>query len=392
MIRSPSLRTAAGRGVPFSPSPVLAVKLPAWRSKLVMFILFVAFATLAGRAFWLQALTTDFLQKKGASRYARTLELPATRGKILDRNGEVMASSLPVKAIWVEPDDFDASPEKLRALAQLLELSPADLKKKVSSASGFVYLKRQVELDVVDKIVALEIPGIHTREEYKRSYPAGAVSAHLLGFTNVEDIGQEGIELAQQSSLAGITGSRRVIKDGRGRVVEDNGYIREPQDGRELTLSIDSKIQYIAFSHLRDAVEMHKAKAGAIVVLDVKTGEVLALAGSSATFAGSRATPEELQERLDQFDIHPTGPLWGEGSLVSTGNVAAMETAIASRYPQFTAGLIQHGLRQERRPLRVQVADLAATVQDGVMTLDFRLTRGAYATAVLRELVQMEDA
>jgi len=124
----------------------------------------------------------------------------------------------------------------------------------------------------------------------------------------------------------------------------------------------------------------------------ILAGEVLALAGSSATFAGSRATPEELQERLDQFDIHPTGPLWGEGSLVSTGNVAAMETAIASRYPQFTAGLIQHGLRQERRPLRVQVADLAATVQDGVMTLDFRLTRGAYATAVLRELVQMEDA
>ena len=306
MIRSPSLRTAAGRGVPFSPSPVLAVKLPAWRSKLVMFILFVAFATLVGRAFWLQALTTDFLQKKGASRYARTLELPATRGKIMDRNGEVMASSLPVKAIWVEPDDFDASPEKLRALAQLLELSPADLKKKLSSASGFVYLKRQVELDVVDKIVALEIPGIHTREEYKRSYPAGAVSAHLLGFTNVEDIGQEGIELAQQSSLAGITGSRRVIKDGRGRIVEDNGYIREPQDGRELTLSIDSKIQYIAFSHLRNAVEMHKAKAGAIVVLDVKTGEVLALANMPTYNPNSRQglTGAQLRNRVmtDTFE------------------------------------------------------------------------------------------
>ena len=260
MIRSPSLRTAAGRGVPFSPSPVLAVKLPAWRSKLVMFILFVAFATLAGRAFWLQALTTDFLQKKGASRYARTLELPATRGKILDRNGEVMASSLPVKAIWVEPDDFDASPEKLRALAQLLELSPADLKKKLSSASGFVYLKRQVEIEAVDQVLALEIPGIHTKPEYKRFYPAGPVAAHVLGFTSVEDKGQEGMELAQQSTLGGTIGSRRVLRDNLGRVVDDIALLREPQDGRDLTLSIDSKIQYIAFTHLQQAVEKNKAR------------------------------------------------------------------------------------------------------------------------------------
>lgn len=124
----------------------------------------------------------------------------------------------------------------------------------------------------------------------------------------------------------------------------------------------------------------------------VLLGEVVALAGSSATFAGSRATPEELQERLVRFDIHPTGPLWGEGSVASTGEVAAMEVSIAGRYPQFTAGLVQHGLQQERRPLRVQVADLAATLQDDVLTLDFRLTRGAYATAVLRELVQTEGA
>ena len=277
MCAAPS-RTAAGRGLPFSPSPMLAVKLPAWRSNVVLFLLFVAFATLAGRAFWLQALTTDFLQKQGASRYARTLELPATRGKIMDRSGEVMASSLPAKAIWAIPEDVQAPPEKLRALAELLEMSQPELKKKLASDSNFVYLKRQVEQDVADRIVALDIPGINTRKAYKRFYPVGPVASHLVGFTNFEDKGQDGMEKSQQASLAGVNGSRRVIKDRLGRIVEDIGFVREPQDGHDLTLSIDSKIQYIAFSQLQAAVEAHHAKAGGIVVLDVKTGEVLAMA------------------------------------------------------------------------------------------------------------------
>jgi cell division protein FtsI (penicillin-binding protein 3) len=271
-------RTAAGRGLPFLPSPMLAVKLPAWRSNMVLFLLFAAFAALAGRAFWLQALTTDFLQKQGASRYARTLELPATRGKITDRSGEVMATSLPAKAIWAIPEDVVAPPEKLRALAELLEMSQSDLKKKLASDSNFVYLKRQVEQDVAERIVALEIPGINTRKAYKRFYPVGPVASHLVGFTNFEDKGQDGIEKSQQASLAGINGSRRVIKDRLGRIVEDIGFVREPQDGHDLTLSIDSKIQYIAFSQLQAAVDAHHAKAGGIVVLDVKTGEVLAMA------------------------------------------------------------------------------------------------------------------
>lgn len=276
-MRAPS-RKAAARGVAFSASPVLAVQLPAWRSKLTMFVIFCLFVALAVRAFWLQALSTDFLQRQGSARYARTLELPAVRGKITDRHGEVMASSLPVKAIWAIPEDVEAPPEKLRQLAQLLEMPLPELKKKLGSDRSFVYLKRQVDLDVVDKIVALDIGGIHTRKEYKRFYPAGHIAAHILGFTNVEDVGQEGMELAQQSSLAGVTGSRRVIKDRLGRVIEDIGYIREPQDGRDLTLSIDGKIQYIAASQLQQTVEEHRAKAGAVVVLDVRTGEVLALA------------------------------------------------------------------------------------------------------------------
>ena len=276
-MRAPS-RKAAARGVPFSPSPVLAVQLPAWRSRFVLFVLFAAFVMLAARAFWLQVLTTDFLQKKGTSRYARTLELPAVRGKIFDRNGEVMATSLPAKGIWAIPDAIEITPEKLKKLAQLLDVNAPELQKKLGANGNFVPIKRQVEPEVADQVIALGIPGIYARKEYKRHYPSGQIASHILGFTNVDDAGLEGIEYSHQKDLAGQTGSRRVIRDGKGRVIEDIAYIREPQDGRDLTLSIDSKIQYIAFTHLKQAVEEHKAKAGAIVVLDVQTGEVLALA------------------------------------------------------------------------------------------------------------------
>jgi len=284
------------------------VRLPAWRSRVALFLLFAAFVALAARAFWLQAVSTEFLQKKGASRYARTLDLPAVRGKILDRNGEVMATSLPVKAIWAVPDSVNASPEKLQKLAQLLDISSQELKKKLDSDSNFVYLKRQVEIEAVDKVLALDIPGIHTKPEYKRFYPAGQVAAHVLGFTSVEDKGQEGMELAQQSTLGGITGSRRVIRDNLGRVVDDIALLREPQDGRDLTLSIDSKIQYIAFTHLQQAIEKNKAKAGGIVVLDVKTGEVLALANMPTYNPNSRVglTGEQLRNRVFT-DIYEPG-------------------------------------------------------------------------------------
>ncbi|MEY4468202.1 MAG: hypothetical protein RIR21_1995 [Pseudomonadota bacterium] len=309
-MRAPS-RKAAARGVAFAASPVLAVRLPAWRSRVALFLLFAAFVALAARAFWLQAVSTEFLQKKGASRYARTLDLPAVRGKILDRNGEVMATSLPVKAIWAVPDSVNASPEKLQKLAQLLDISSQELKKKLESDSNFVYLKRQVEIEAVDQVLALDIPGIHTKPEYKRFYPAGQVAAHVLGFTSVEDKGQEGMELAQQSTLGGITGSRRVIRDNLGRVVDDIALLREPQDGRDLTLSIDSKIQYIAFTHLQQAIEKNKAKAGGIVVIDVKTGEVLALANMPTYNPNSRVglTGAQLRNRVFTDTYEPGSTL-----------------------------------------------------------------------------------
>ncbi|HTD05491.1 penicillin-binding protein 2 [Undibacterium sp.] len=323
MSRSTATRTAAGKGVPFLSSPLLAVKLPVWRSRLVLFLLFAAFVALIVRALWLQGMSTDFLQKQGAKRYAWTLELPATRGRITDRNGQVLASSVPVKAIWAIPDDvLEAPKEKLRALAGLLEMSEADLRKKLDSDRQFVYLKRQVEQDVAEKIVALGIDGIQTRKEYKRFYPEGDAMAHVVGFTNVEDVGQEGIELASEKNLSGKTGSRRVIKDRLGRIVEDIESIREPHDGKDLTLSIDSKIQYIAFTHLKDAVEKHHAKAGAAVVLDVKTGEVLALVNLPSYNPNDRSvlTGAQLRNRVMTDTFEP-------GSIMKPFTVAlALET------------------------------------------------------------------
>ena len=319
-------RVAASKGVSFSKSPVLAVSLPTWRSRVVLFVLFAAFAVLAGRALWLQGVSNEFLVKQGKSRYERTIELPATRGKIMDRNGQVLASSLPVKAVWAIPDDVLKSPTpKLRELARLLDMSDAELHKKLDSDRTFVYLKRQVEMDVIEKISALKIAGLDTRPEYKRFYPQGEVMTHLVGFTNVEDKGQESMELAQQLNLVGATGSRRVIKDRLGRMVEDVGLLKLPHDGKDLTLSVDSKIQYIAYSQVKAAVEKFKAKAGAAVVLDVKTGEVLALANWPTYDPNDRKklTGAQLRNRVitDTFEPGSTLKPFTVALALDTGRV-----------------------------------------------------------------------
>jgi cell division protein FtsI (penicillin-binding protein 3) len=305
-------RVAASKGVSFSKNPMLAVSLPTWRSRVVLFVLFAAFLGLAGRAMWLQTVSNEFLEAQGKNRYERTIELPATRGKIMDRNGQVLASSLPVKAVWAIPDDvLKSPPAALKKLAALLEMSEPELRKKLDSERTFVYLKRQVEMDVIEQIAALKIAGIDTRPEYKRFYPQGEVMTHLVGFTNVEDKGQESMELAQQKTLVGTTGSRRVIKDGRGRVVEDVGRSQEPHNGQDLTLSVDSKLQYIAFENVKAAVEKFKAKAGAAVVLDVHTGEVLALANWPTYNPNDRRvlTGDQLRNRVMTDTFEPGSTL-----------------------------------------------------------------------------------
>ncbi len=300
------------RGLPFSANPLLEVRLPAFRSRLVMLLVALAFVALAARAIYLQVLTNDFLQRQGEVRYGRTVELPASRGKVLDRNGMVLAASLPARAIWAIPEDFKPSAAQLTKLAKLLGMSEAEIRKRVADQQKtFVYLKRQVEAKVAAQIEELSISGVYQRKEYKRYYPEADAMAHVVGFTNVEDVGQEGIELSQQDLLAGRPGSRRVIRDGRGRTIESLGLLREPHDGRDLYLSIDSKIQYHAYSALREALEEHKAKAGAVVVLDVRSGEVLALANLPTYNPNARAqlSGAQLRNRVITDTFEPGSTL-----------------------------------------------------------------------------------
>jgi cell division protein FtsI (penicillin-binding protein 3) len=276
------------------------VRLPVWRARFVLVALISAFVLLALRALYLQALKTDFLQERGDARYSRVLEMPATRGRILDRNGEALAVSTPVKSIWAIASDVELNPADKRKLLGLLGTPSAEFDKKLAEAArDFVYLKRQVPPDIAEAIAQLGLRGIYESREYRRYYPAGEVTAHLIGFTGIDDAGQEGMELAHQDSLGGRAGSRRVIKDRLGRVVEDVESIRAGQDGKDLTLSIDSKIQSLAYSALKSAVLQNRAKAGALIALDVRTGEVLALANVPSFNPNNRArlTGGQLRNR-----------------------------------------------------------------------------------------------
>ncbi len=266
------------RGHKFAESPVLKLRLPAWRSRLMALLILLCFAVLIGRSFYLQVLNNDFLQEKGESRYRRDLEISASRGRIADRNGDVLAVSTPMKSVWAIPADAKLSPEQMKQLAGLLEMSVKELQRKLASDKSFVFLQRQLPPEVGNKVAALKLPGIGQDREYRRFYPTGEMTAHIVGFTGVDDKGLEGVELAYQSQLLGHSGSRSVIKDRRGQIVEDVGSIKPPQDGKEIRLSLDSKIQYLAYSHLKQAVSDFKAKAGGVVVIDTKTGEILALA------------------------------------------------------------------------------------------------------------------
>ena len=291
--------------------PVL-VRLPQWRARFTLVMLLAAFLVLAGRSAYLQSLKTGFLQEKGEARYARVLEIPGTRGRILDRNGEALAISTPVKSVWAIPEDFGAKPAQLAALARLLGQDPKEIDRRIAGAErDFVYLKRQIPPETAARVAELGIAGLYEQSEFRRYYPGGETTAHVIGFTGVDDAGQEGIELAHQSQLAGTAGSRRVIKDRLGRIVEDVESIRAAQDGHDLTLALDSKVQNIAFGALRAAVEAHKAKAGAIVVLDVRTGEVLALANLPSYNPNNRAKvlPAQVRNRVMTDTFEPGSTL-----------------------------------------------------------------------------------
>lgn len=299
-------RSGAAASVRYATSPLLASKTPPWRSKFIVATVGLAFAVLIGRAAYVQVIGTDFYQRQGESRYGRTLELPANRGRIIDRSGLLLASSVPSPTIWAIPKDVEADRDQKRQLAKLLAMPPAELDKKLADNPNFVYLRRQVDQPVADQVKALKLKGVHQLTEYKRRYPEGEAAAHVVGFTNFEDRGQEGIELAFQHALAGKDGTRRVIKDRLGRVVEDIGDSVPPVDGRDIELALDTKVQFFAYQRVRDAVLEHKAKSGSVVVLDTQTGEVLALANYPSYTPGDRRNlgGEQLRNRAltDTFE------------------------------------------------------------------------------------------
>jgi cell division protein FtsI (penicillin-binding protein 3) len=271
------------RSVQYTTSPLLASKTPVWRSRFIVAGIALGFIVLAARAAYVQVIDNAFFQHQGEVRFVRTLELPANRGRILDRNGLLLAQSVVAPSLWAIPEDVERDdPEvkpKLRQVARLLGMPQKEFDRRLENEDKtFVWIKRQVDESVAKQIAALDIRGIYQRREYKRQYPEGEAVAHVVGFTNVEDSGQEGIELAFNKELAGKPGSRRVIKDRLGRVVEDIGEQVPPVEGKDIQLSIDSKVQFFAYQKLRDAVTTHRAKGGSVVVLDAVTGEVLALA------------------------------------------------------------------------------------------------------------------
>ncbi len=261
---------------------LLAVKLSAWRSKLLLFTLFSAFAALSVRVVYLQGgWSTGFLQRQGEARYARTLPETPTRGTIFDRNGVVLASSVPARAIWANPEDFEADAKQRAQLARLLELSPEELRRRIANEDrSFVYLRRQLDPEIAQRVEALHIVGLHTAKEFRRQYPEGSVTSHLLGYTGFTKVGEhglEGVEREFETMLGGQPGLRHLIEDRLGHTIEDD-WLHEPVQGQDIALAIDDRIQYIAHTAVKQAAEANAAHAAAAVVLDARTGELLALA------------------------------------------------------------------------------------------------------------------
>ena len=254
---------------------------PASRFRLSIVYVALGCATLMliWRAVDLHVFHKDFLQNQGDARYLRVVPIPAHRGMILDRHGEPLAISTPVDSVWVQPTAFTSAYNDWPKLAKLLKLDLAHVQRTVSQRKDkeFVYLKRHISPDLARQVMALELPGVNLQREYHRYYPAGEVAAHVLGFSNVDDRGQEGLELAYDEWLKGVPGSQRVLKDRLGRVVRHVEQIRKPLPGRDLTLSLDRRLQYLAYRELKRAVIQHKARSGSAVILDVQSGEVLAM-------------------------------------------------------------------------------------------------------------------
>jgi len=285
------------RKLNYANSPLLASKTPPWRSRFVVAMMALGSLVLLGRAVYVQLLNAPFYVDKGEERYAYKMPLPASRGRVLDRNGNVLAMSVPVPSVWLTPKEFRAAQptQKQRSqLAQLLNMPLSELDERAQSKQEFVWLRRKVDEPVWQQVKALGIKGVRHVREYQRKYPEGETVAQVVGRTSfVDDLGQEGVELYFQQQLQGHPGEHRVVRNRLGHVVDELAERREPVNGQDVQLSIDSRLQYFAWHNLREAVERHAAKAGSAVVLDARSGEILAL----ANVLGSTVKKTDLAER-----------------------------------------------------------------------------------------------
>jgi cell division protein FtsI (penicillin-binding protein 3) len=260
--------------------PIVVREVGGWRRSMILFLMTVGACTLLIRAFQLQVLQRDFLAHEGQKRSTRTIAVRADRGVIRDRNGEPLALSAPVESLWAIPSELLAAPEYLPALSKMLEMKPRELEHLLRERAGkqFVYLRRQVAPDDANRVLALKAPGVFAQREFRRYYPAGEVAGHVVGFTGSEGRGQEGMEAAQESRLAGKDGERRVIRDRAGHVIEESEDFIAAKPGQDVRLTLDLRLQYLAYRELKNAVAKNKAKGGLMVVADAQTGDILAMA------------------------------------------------------------------------------------------------------------------
>ncbi|HPP83004.1 MAG TPA: penicillin-binding protein 2 [Rubrivivax sp.] len=313
----------------YATSPLLASRTPPWRSRFVVLLVGAAFALLLGRAVYVQIAAAGFYQAQGAKRFVHRERVPASRGRILDRNGLVLATSVAMPTVQVDLKAFaaDTADRKARiaALARALDVPKKDVAERLEGASGTVTLRRHIEEPVWLAVKALGLEGVSETREYRRRYPEGEAAAHVVGFTDVDDKGQEGIELGFESQLEGRAGQRTVVRDRLGRVVEDVGEPLDPLNGDDVTLAIDSKVQFFAWQCVRDAVRAHQARGGSVVVLDAKTGELLALANYPSFDPGQRRRVggEQLRNRAltDTFEPGSTMKPFTIALALETGRV-----------------------------------------------------------------------
>ncbi len=319
-----------------------------WRFRLVIVLLLGMVAVICWRIVDLHVFDHDFLKAHGDARSVRHIPIPAHRGLITDRNGEPLAVSTPVTTVWANPKELSAARQHWPALAAALGQDPQVLSQKLgqNAEREFLYLARGLTPEQGEAVLALKIPGVYSLEEFRRFYPAGEVTAHLIGFTDVDDRGREGVELAFDQWLAGVPGSRQVLKDRRGHLIKDIGVARNAKPGKALALSIDLRLQYLASRELRNALVENKAKAGSLVILDVQTGEVLAMANQPTYNPNNRRNlqPAAMRNRA-MIDVFEPG-----STVKPISMLAALESGRWK--PGDTVEVYPHSLRIGRFTIR----------------------------------------